>query len=207
MNPGREDARISHRQGSRRAPGRRRPPLDPMEVARRKDLEHRKLRRMIGYAETSGCLRATILRYSAIDRNESHADLQQLCPADRRRRRTAPPRAQDSVRHRARRERYGKPRSPQCSSGISTSFRQTDPIDDDGTSAQRGAAGRGTSARRRCGAGLVRVSNDQYSYAEPDSPGARGDGRARSADCAHCADHTERSDVADRPPEEAPASP
>ena len=30
-------------------------------------------------------------------------DLQQLCPADRRRRRTAPPRAQDSVRHRARR--------------------------------------------------------------------------------------------------------
>ena len=44
-------------------PGRRRPPLDPMEVARRKDLEHRKLRRMIGYAETSGCLRATILRY------------------------------------------------------------------------------------------------------------------------------------------------
>jgi ATP-dependent DNA helicase RecQ len=37
--------------------------LDPGEAARRKDLEHRKLRRMIEYAETRGCLRATILRY------------------------------------------------------------------------------------------------------------------------------------------------
>jgi ATP-dependent DNA helicase RecQ len=36
---------------------------DPAEVARRKDLDHRKLRRMVAYADTSGCLRATILRY------------------------------------------------------------------------------------------------------------------------------------------------
>jgi len=66
---------------------------------------------------------------------------------------------------------------------------------------------RGTLARRR----LRRRSRSRVersvSYAEPDSPGSRGDGRARSADCAHCADHTERSDVAVRPPEEAPASP
>ncbi len=36
---------------------------DPAEVARRKDLDHRKLRRMVSYADTSACLRATILRY------------------------------------------------------------------------------------------------------------------------------------------------
>ena len=36
---------------------------DPVEVARRKELDHRKLRRMVSYADTSGCLRATILRY------------------------------------------------------------------------------------------------------------------------------------------------
>jgi ATP-dependent DNA helicase RecQ len=36
---------------------------DPEEVARRKELEHRKLKRMIEYADASACLRATILRY------------------------------------------------------------------------------------------------------------------------------------------------
>jgi len=36
---------------------------DPAEVARRKELEHRKLRRMIEYADSSVCLRAGILRY------------------------------------------------------------------------------------------------------------------------------------------------
>lgn len=38
-------------------------PIDPAEVARRKALEHKKLRRMVAYADTAGCLRATILRY------------------------------------------------------------------------------------------------------------------------------------------------
>ena len=42
-------------------PGRA--PQDPEEVARRKALEHRKLQRMIEYADTAACLRATILRY------------------------------------------------------------------------------------------------------------------------------------------------
>jgi ATP-dependent DNA helicase RecQ len=32
-------------------------------VARRKQIEHKKLRRMVAYADTAGCLRATILRY------------------------------------------------------------------------------------------------------------------------------------------------
>ena len=42
-------------------PGR--PPVDPEEAARRKALEHRKLARMIDYADAAACLRATILRY------------------------------------------------------------------------------------------------------------------------------------------------
>ena len=37
--------------------------VDPAEVARRKALEHTKLKRMVGYATTAACLRATILRY------------------------------------------------------------------------------------------------------------------------------------------------
>src|SRR6185436_19773820 len=36
---------------------------DPAEIARRKELEHGKLRRMIAYADSSACLRAGILRY------------------------------------------------------------------------------------------------------------------------------------------------
>jgi ATP-dependent DNA helicase RecQ len=43
--------------------GRRGPELDPTEAARRKELEHKKLHRMVGYAQTTDCLRATILRY------------------------------------------------------------------------------------------------------------------------------------------------
>jgi ATP-dependent DNA helicase RecQ len=35
----------------------------PEELARRKELEHRKLQRMIEYADSSACLRATILQY------------------------------------------------------------------------------------------------------------------------------------------------
>jgi ATP-dependent DNA helicase RecQ len=37
--------------------------VDATEVARRKEIEHKKLQRMIAYAETSQCLRGTILRY------------------------------------------------------------------------------------------------------------------------------------------------
>ena len=37
--------------------------LDPAELERRKDLERRKLRRMVAYADSADCLRATILRY------------------------------------------------------------------------------------------------------------------------------------------------
>jgi len=44
-------------------PGRSTMPVDPEDVARRKQLEHKKLRRMVAYADSAGCLRATILRY------------------------------------------------------------------------------------------------------------------------------------------------
>ena len=37
--------------------------VDATEVARRKEMDHKKLQRMIAYAETSQCLRGTILRY------------------------------------------------------------------------------------------------------------------------------------------------
>ena len=38
-------------------------PADPEEAARRRALEHAKLQRMVAYADTAACLRATILRY------------------------------------------------------------------------------------------------------------------------------------------------
>ncbi|MPY91074.1 MAG: RecQ family ATP-dependent DNA helicase [Luteitalea sp.] len=49
--------------GREELPGRAVAPLDPAEVARRKELDHKKLRRMAAYANAAGCLRATILRY------------------------------------------------------------------------------------------------------------------------------------------------
>jgi ATP-dependent DNA helicase RecQ len=44
-------------------PGRPAVAVDPVELARRKDIERKKLRRMVAYATAAGCLRATILRY------------------------------------------------------------------------------------------------------------------------------------------------
>jgi ATP-dependent DNA helicase RecQ len=44
-------------------PGRPNVEVDPQEIERRRQLDHQKLERMVAYAETSGCLRATILRY------------------------------------------------------------------------------------------------------------------------------------------------
>jgi ATP-dependent DNA helicase RecQ len=47
----------------RHKPGHTGAAVDSEDTVRRKALEHRRLRRMIEYAETSACLRATILRY------------------------------------------------------------------------------------------------------------------------------------------------
>jgi ATP-dependent DNA helicase RecQ len=49
--------------GREEQPDRQGVPLDRADVARRKELEHKKLRRMVAYADAAGCLRATILRY------------------------------------------------------------------------------------------------------------------------------------------------
>jgi ATP-dependent DNA helicase RecQ len=37
--------------------------IDPAELARRKEIEHKKLQRMIAYADSTSCLRGTILHY------------------------------------------------------------------------------------------------------------------------------------------------
>jgi ATP-dependent DNA helicase RecQ len=56
----------------RESPTRRGPPVDPGEFARRKEIEHRRLREMIDYARAAGCLRSAILRHfgdpAAMDR-------------------------------------------------------------------------------------------------------------------------------------------
>ena len=49
--------------GREEQPERQGVAVDPADIARRKELEHRKLRRMVAYADAAGCLRATILRY------------------------------------------------------------------------------------------------------------------------------------------------
>ncbi len=41
----------------------KRAPIDAAELQRRKELEHKKLQRIVAYAGTTACLRATILRY------------------------------------------------------------------------------------------------------------------------------------------------
>ena len=64
------------------------PALDPEESARRKELEHRKLERMIEYAGTDRCLRAAILRYfgdaAARERCESCGNCKPRPPMARR---------------------------------------------------------------------------------------------------------------------------
>ena len=44
-------------------PGRAAVSVDALEVERRRELERKKLRRMVAYADSAGCLRATVLRY------------------------------------------------------------------------------------------------------------------------------------------------
>jgi ATP-dependent DNA helicase RecQ len=53
-------------------PGRT--PPDPAELARRKELEHQRLQRMVDYAGTTACLRGTILRYFGDDAARQQCD-------------------------------------------------------------------------------------------------------------------------------------
>jgi ATP-dependent DNA helicase RecQ len=47
----------------REKPGRPQVEVDPLELARRKEVEHRRLAQMVAFAMTGGCLRGKILRY------------------------------------------------------------------------------------------------------------------------------------------------
>ena len=117
-------------------PGQPAAALDPAEVARRKELEHTKLQRMIDYADTRTCLRATILRYfgdpavrepcgscgncrpGAIDAYERELVRKILVGHRARRRavRPAPHRRHVARRHRRRcRRRWRGSRRPDCS--------------------------------------------------------------------------------------------
>jgi ATP-dependent DNA helicase RecQ len=49
--------------GRDEVPGRMDAGIAAAEIERRRDLERRKLRRMVAYADSAGCLRATVLRY------------------------------------------------------------------------------------------------------------------------------------------------
>ena len=49
--------------GREARPGRPNVPIDPVDVERRRTLDHQKLQRMVAYAQAPGCLRGTILRY------------------------------------------------------------------------------------------------------------------------------------------------
>ena len=47
----------------REKPGRPRVDVDPLELATRKEVEHRRLAQMVAFARTAGCLRGRVLRY------------------------------------------------------------------------------------------------------------------------------------------------
>ena len=77
-------------------------PPDPEEVERRRQLELRKLRRMVAYADTAACLRGTILRVlRRPGGTRCLRDLQQLRAAAHDRRRRPADGSQDPVGHRA----------------------------------------------------------------------------------------------------------
>lgn len=150
--------------GRTELPGRPGVPLDEADVARRKALEHKKLRRMVAYADNAACLRATILRYfgdpaahepcSACGNCDRRAP---LGPAARQRVQTILAGIAQSG------ERFGRRKIAAMLAGE---------VEDLPDSMKRlPAAGqlRHESARSvepwidaACGAGLIRVSADQY---------------------------------------------
>jgi len=138
--------------------------VDPSDIARRKELEHKKLRRMVAYADAAGCLRATILRYFGDP--EAHEPCGACGNCDRRA--TLGAAELDLVRTMLSGiamagERYGRRRiaamlvgevddMPESLSGLSTA------------GALRGERPRTIEQwiDAACGAGLIRVSGDQY---------------------------------------------
>jgi ATP-dependent DNA helicase RecQ len=138
--------------------------VDPGEVARRKELEHQKLRRMVAYADSARCLRATILRYFGDPAAHEPCSACSNC----HRRTSLDPGSRLFVRKilsgiaRAG-ERYGRRKIVAMLTG------QTDELPEPLTQLSTTGLLRGelpTSVERwidsASGAGLIHVSNDQY---------------------------------------------
>ena len=90
-------------------PRRERTPPDPEQRERRRELERRKLRRMIAYADSTACYRATLLGYfGEKDVPLPVRRLRELSAAARPRARTAPAPAQDPLGRRPGRRAMGE---------------------------------------------------------------------------------------------------
>jgi ATP-dependent DNA helicase RecQ len=168
-------------------PDRQGMPADPADSARRKELEHKKLRRMVAYADATGCLRATILRYFGDPAAREPCGSCGNCE----RRTVLGARDLDLVRTilsgiAAAGERYGRRRIvamltgdvedlPEPLAGVSAS------------GALRGERPRAVEhwIDAACGAGLIRVSDDQYRTLSLTEPGRDVmDGRAEDVSMA-----------------------
>ena len=168
-------------------PDRQGMPADPADTARRKALEHKKLRRMVAYADATGCLRATILRYFGDPAAREPCGSCGNCE----RRTVLGARDLDLVRTilsgiAAAGERYGRRRIvamltgdvedlPEPLAGVSAS------------GALRGERPRAVEhwIDAACGAGLIRVSDDQYRTLSLTAPGRDVmDGRAEEVSMA-----------------------
>ena len=80
-------------------PGSRQNAIAPDELARRKEIEHGKLQRMVSYAQTRRCLRATILRYFGDGSARERCDNCGNCQTERRSDRPAPSRLRRRFTH------------------------------------------------------------------------------------------------------------
>ena len=138
--------------------------VDPAELERRKDLEHRKLRRMVAYADSADCLRSTILRYFGDPAATGACGSCGNCHA----RTTLDPEARLLVRKilsgiaRAG-ERYGRRRIAAMLVGAVDDL----PLPLTGLSTTGILAGRDPKTIERwidaaCGAGLIAMSRDEY---------------------------------------------
>jgi ATP-dependent DNA helicase RecQ len=150
--------------GREEQPDREGVPVDSADIARRRELEHKKLRRMVAYADAAGCLRATILRYFGDPAAHEPCGACGNCE----RRTVLGARDLDIVRTilsgiAAAGERYGRRRIvamlvgdvedlPESLAGVSAS------------GALRGERPRAVEhwIDAACGSGLIRVSDDQY---------------------------------------------
>ena len=83
----------------RNRPGSRQITIAPEELARRKEIEHRRLQRMVSYAQTRLCLRATILRYFGDGAARERCDNCSNCQTERWRERPGPRQARRHFTH------------------------------------------------------------------------------------------------------------